>query len=51
MPVKKEKRLHIGFQIDPSDYARLRRLAKQEHQTVSGLLRKLVAAMLESIDA
>jgi len=51
MATKTEQRIHIGFRVDKTAYEALKALADQEHQTVSGLLRKLVAAVMESIEA
>ena len=51
MPSKTEERIHVGFKLDKEVHDNLKRLAEQEHQTVSGLLRKLIAAVMESINA
>jgi hypothetical protein len=51
MTTKTEQRIHVGFKIDRPVYEELKALADEEHQTVSGLLRKLIAAVMESINA
>jgi Ribbon-helix-helix protein, copG family len=51
MATKTEERISVGFKLDKPVYEALKRLADEEHQTVSGLLRKLLAAVVESLEA
>lgn len=51
MSTKTEKRISVGFKLDKPVYDALKDLADEEHQTLSGLLRKLLAAVVESINA
>ena len=51
MPTKTEERISVGFKLDKPVYEALKALADQEHQTISGLLRKLLAAVVESLEA
>ena len=47
----KNRRIHVGFKLDEKVYEQLKKLAEEEHQTISGLLRKLIAAVMESLEA
>jgi predicted DNA-binding ribbon-helix-helix protein len=51
MPPKNNERIHVGFKLDKPVYEELKALAAAEHQTVSGLLRKLIEAVMESINS
>lgn len=51
MATKTEQRIHVGVRLDPHVYEALKRLADNEHHTLSGLLRKLLAAVVESYTA
>lgn len=51
MTTKTQERISVGFKLDKPVYESIKSLAEQEHMTVSGLLRKLLAAVVESMDA
>lgn len=46
MPTKTNARTHVGFRLDKPVYDALKALADRDHQTLSGLLRKLLAAFV-----
>ena len=49
MATKTEQRIYIGVKLDKHVYNALTKLAEKEHQTMAGLVRKLLSALVESM--
>lgn len=48
MASKTEQRIPITFRCDEPLYRSLQEIAEKEHQTMSGLIRKFLTALVES---